>query len=272
MTTHIAEYALFETVNIFGKDKDAMIIEKIIEERPHLKESLKLYEKALEFGKLILQTIENPLSPEDTTYPSPLIVPLIENFSLIFDMPGEMLTPLKEALELGHIDFTRLPLNETPSFSLPYHEDELSMLLYLIGKPYFLWSKDICTAETAFWQEGKCPVCVSTPSIALIKDEGERTLYCSYCESLGAWHRIGCPRCLSRDAHKFDIIEVEEEKGMRIDLCNNCLSYVKTKSGGIPEGYSPGLFDIISMPLDVIAQERGYQRRSPNPMGMTKMT
>jgi formate dehydrogenase maturation protein FdhE len=30
--------------------------------------------------------------------------------------------------------------------------------------------------------------------------------------------------------------------------------------------------DILSLPLDIVVQEKGYKRLSPNPVGMMRMT
>ena len=59
-------------------------------------------------------------------------------FRRCFDLPEGTLAPFKQAMEVREIDFTRLPFGEVPSFSLPYAEDDLSMLLYLLSKPWFL--------------------------------------------------------------------------------------------------------------------------------------
>lgn len=246
-------------------------IEEIIGKRPHLSDALRMYEKVVEFKRLTADLNKDPVSFGDTAYPSELINPIFESFSFIFDVPEDMLAPLKEAMKLGQIDFTRLPLNETPAFSLPYHEDELAGILFIISKPYFLRVKKSYDTSHISWEEGRCPVCNSIPSLAFIKMDEGKTLYCSFCENRGHWHRIGCPNCQNRDTHKLDIIEIEEEKGFRIDLCNECKSYIKTVDESLLNDYTPELLDMISLPLDIIAQGKGYKRHSPNPVGMTKM-
>jgi len=245
-------------------------IEEIAEKRPHLKDALRVYGKVTEFNRKIEgMHITSPF-PEDINYPPSFIDPIIESFSSVFDVPADILAPLKEAMKLGQVDISRLPLNETPAFSLPYHEGELKNLLFLISKPFFLRLGDSLEVSTLFWEEGRCPVCHAVPSLSFIKPEG-KTLSCSYCSSRGKWHRIGCPHCQNRDARKLEILEVEQEKGFRIDLCNECKSYLKTMDEGLLSEYTPELLDIMSLPLDILAQDRGYQRRSPNPIGVTGM-
>ncbi|GAB4414567.1 MAG: formate dehydrogenase accessory protein FdhE [Thermodesulfovibrionales bacterium] len=252
-------------------------IDEIIEKKPHLKDTLRLYEKVIRFTGAIrelplLSNIDkNPIGPEDLTYPSKLIKPIFDAFSAIFDMPEESLEPLKEAMRLGQIDLTRLPLKETPAFLLPYYEDELTTILFLISKPYFLWLRDSCNLDGTFYQEGRCPVCNSIPSMASIAEDGKRRLYCSFCGTTGYYKRIGCPACLNEDTSAMDIITVEEEKGFRINTCNACGSYLKTVDAGLLNDLSPDLADLISLPLDIIAQERGFRRHSPNPIGIINM-
>lgn len=246
-------------------------IQEIVDERPHLKDTLRLYERVIEFKRSTAELNNNLISFENIAYPPDLIEPIFERFSSKFDIPEDILAPLKEAMKLGQIDLTRLPLNEIPSFSLPYHTDEIAGILFIISKPFFLWLRKTYDISNKFWQEGRCPVCNSIPSLSFIKKDEGRTLYCSFCEGRGPWHRTGCPYCQNRDIYKLDILEIEEEKEFRIDLCNGCKSYIKTVNDILPKGYTPELLDIISLPLDIIAQGKGYKRHSPNPMGMIKM-
>ena len=247
-------------------------IEKIADQRPHLKDALRLYEKVTEFNRLTEEVNTAALSPGDISYSPGAIDPLFESFSSIIDVPVDILAPLKEAMKLGQVDLTRLPLNETPAFSLPYHEDELAGLLFLISRPFFLRLSSSLKASSLFWEEGRCPVCHSVPSVAFIKQDEGKTLYCSYCSNSGKWHRIGCPHCQNRDARKVELLEVEQERGFRIELCNECKSYSKTMNESLLSEYTPELLDVMSLPLDILAQGRGYKRLSPNPIGMIKMT
>jgi FdhE protein len=246
-------------------------INEIAEKRPHLKDVLRLYEKVVEFDRKIEDLhIPSPL-PGDIAYPSSFIDPVLETFSSVFDVPAGILAPLGEAMKLGQVDISRLPLNDTPAFSLPYHESDLQNVLFIVSRPFFRRFGTPSEVPALFWEEGRCPVCHAVPSLAFLTPEEGRTLSCSYCSTRGKWHRIGCPHCENRDARKLEIIEIEQEKGFRIDICNECKSYLKTTGAGLLKEYSADLLDIISLPLDILAQNRGYKRRSPNSLGMTEM-
>ncbi len=57
-----------------------------------------------------------------------------------------------------------------------------------------------------------------------------------------------------------------------MDTCDLCGSYTKTVDGALISRFSPEIADLISLPLDIIVQEKGYVRRSPNPIGMRTIT
>ena len=97
-------------------------------------------------------------------------------FSAIFEFPEGTLSPLKQAMGLNEIDLTRLPLGEIPAFSLPYPEDDLTMLLFLISKPYFLGLRETVSLENRLWEEGRCPVCNAQPSITWMGGEGRHQI------------------------------------------------------------------------------------------------
>jgi FdhE protein len=251
-------------------------IDDIIEERPYLGDVLNFYKKVIEFKGILYDIYKMPISFGDWSYPAEIITPIFKSFSSIFDIPEESIEPLKEAIKFNKIDFTKLPLNDVSEHDFSYDafsnsEDDTNMLLFFISKPFFLWLKDLRNPGEIFWENGKCPVCKSTPSFSFNMGEEGRMLYCSYCESRGWWNRIGCPNCENNSADKIITLEFEKEEGFKLNLCNECSSYVKTAERRLLDDYPPDILDIISLPLDIVAQNRGYQRLSPNPMGMRKM-
>lgn len=253
-------------------------ISRIIDEKPHLADALRMHEKIKRFEDSVLalplQTYGDdiiPITLDHVCYPVELIKPVFENFSRILHVPAGMLAALEDAMTIGRIDLTRLPMNEVPSFSLPYQEGELATILFLIGRPYFIWMKRRLGLDGMFWEEGRCNVCNATPVMATVKSEDGKVYFCPFCGGMGRWHRIGCPGCGNRQAGKLEMIEAEGEPGVRLCLCNECRGYHKTVESGLLDSRSPELLDIISMPLDIIARNKGYGRPSPNPLGMREM-
>ena len=249
-----------------------MNAEEIIQEKPHLRETILLYEKILTFDSMVAK-MTDVITLDEVTYPPEIADAVVERFSSHFGIPEEHLTPFREALRMGQLDFTRLPLNEIPSFSFPYHEDELGLILFLMSKPFFLRLGEMYHLDGNTWEEGRCPVCHAKPSLASIDSENRRKLYCSYCGTKGSYKRLGCPLCSNEDTSKITLFTFDQEKDFRIDACHQCKSYVKTvlNESIIENRLTPDLADLVSLPLDVIAQGKGFQRHSPNPIGMTKM-
>lgn len=65
----------------------------------------------------------------------------------------------------------------------------------------------------------------------------------------------------------MEIILDDEE--IRADYCLECNTYIKSfKENHYIKYKDPFLIDLISLPLDIIAQRRGYIRRSPNIIGL----
>ena len=116
--------------------------------------------------------------------------------------------------------------------------------------------------EEEAWNHGHCPTCGASPLLAWL-EPGEagrrRRLICGCCATRWSFRRIGCPRCGNDDSGRLAILEVEGEEGLRLDFCENCKGYLKTYSGsGDPPRW---LADWTTLHLDIIARQRGYQRK-----------
>lgn len=247
------------------------IVEEILRERPHLTDPVRFYEKTVQFVASVREFVPAP-RPARTAYPAEALAPIFERFSSFIELPAGSLDPLKQAMELGEVDFTRLPLGEVPAFSLPYAEDDLSMLLFLLSRPYFIALRKSRSLEDRTWEEGRCPVCRAQPTVSWIGDNGLRRVYCSYCGTKGYVDRTGCPVCQAVDVSKQNILVFDREEGFKINTCDLCRSYVKTVDAGMILRLTPELADLVSLPLDIVVQEKGYVRRSPNPVGMRKIS
>ncbi|MFA5354369.1 MAG: formate dehydrogenase accessory protein FdhE [Thermodesulfovibrionales bacterium] len=223
-------------------------------------------ELILEFQKVISGKLSWFISDGESSYQPQVVEELLETFASVFQLPMEAVSPLREVIT--GLDLRELPKGEFPIASSPYTEEELRMLLFVLARPYFLSLNGGSKAD-ASWEGGRCPVCGSAASVASL-DEGRRSLHCPYCEAAGEFRRTGCPFCLEEDTSKITILEVEGEGGIRIDTCDSCKSYIKTMKGGL-SGQTAGEADLMSLHLDIIAQQRGYRRPAPNPLGMVRM-
>ncbi|MBI2164500.1 MAG: formate dehydrogenase accessory protein FdhE, partial [candidate division NC10 bacterium] len=109
--------------------------------------------------------------------------------------------------------------------------------------------------EDVPWHRPLCPICGSVPSLAELRGEpGRRYLRCSLCE--GAWRvpRLRCPFCATTDHTRLRYLRIEEDPGMRLDLCDACRRYLKTRiaPGGEAEA-DPFGRDLATLHLDILA-------------------
>jgi FdhE protein len=246
------------------------IIEEIIAKKPHLEDTLRFYERSIQFADAV-KGLVMPSRPGLNAYSPKFIGRIVECFLSVFDMPEGSLSPLKQALELGEIDFMRLPMLEVPAFSLPYPEDDLMMLLFLLSRPYFLGMKDVLQHDDRFQEEGRCPACGARPSLLFASLEGLHQ-HCSFCSTKERSDAVGCPVCHNKDEALLSTFFIKKEQGFTVRVCDLCRAYVKIVDGELLGRITPDLADLMSLPLDVVVQEKGYKRPSPNPIGMVRMS
>ena len=110
------------------------------------------------------------------------------------------------------------------------------------------------------WLKGYCPICGSAPILSFLTDGGTRSLACSFC-----WHhwqvkRLYCPFCDNSDDKDLQYLFNEEEKDLRIDLCNKCRKYLKSLDTRKADRLIyPPLEQITTLHLDIKAREEGFE-------------
>ena len=112
------------------------------------------------------------------------------------------------------------------------------------------------------WWRNYCPICGSPPVMARLRGEGERFLVCSLCSFEWRFQRLMCPVCGNDDSKMLRYFYAEKEgSGNRVDVCEQCKSYIKTvDTRGSIEEFIPLIEDMGSLYLDLMAQEEGYRR------------
>jgi FdhE protein len=87
------------------------------------------------------------------------------------------------------------------------------------------------------WEEGHCPVCGSSPTIAflsrkevtdldhLVGGGGKKFLHCSLCGHDWRVKRNACPACGNDDNETREIFTVDDMKHERIEACHKCGTY-----------------------------------------------
>ena len=251
-------------------------IQALIEKRPHLKEPLDLYAKWQRFQNEIVELLPETGSGVSTVdlnaYPRESARPVFQLFASIFNLPLEEFEPLCQALADGGIDFMELPQGHIPAFSsLPFKDEELEGLLFLLFRPYLLSLGETFALDGKPWENGHCPLCSAQSAITSIVEGPKRHLHCSFCGTFGPYRFIGCPNCGTVDAAKLNTLMSDDEPGFRVVTCDECKTYVKVLENSILKEMSVDLADIASLPLDIVAQEKGYVRSVPNPISLKKI-
>ena len=248
----------------------------LIAQRPHLKEPLALYAKWQEFQRrtaTLLSQDQTKLSPADyRAYPREIAASIVDLFASAFSIATADLAFLSEGVASGGIDFMKLPIGEMATApSQESGEEAMNKLLFLFARPYFLALRQEATLGDSEWQNGRCPLCSAPPALASIIEGPKRLLHCSYCATSGSFRFVGCPHCGCVDTDQLGAILSDDEPGFRVVTCNACHSYLKVAEGPVLTKMHLDHADLASLPLDIIAQEKGYRRHAPNPIGMVRM-
>ena len=115
----------------------------------------------------------------------------------------------------------------------------------------------------AAWWEGYCPLCGAWPVLAEYTGlERKRQLRCGRCGTRWAIPALRCVFCAETDHENLGYLAPEEDEQMRrIEVCQTCKGYLKglTTVGALAP-WAILLDDLMTVPLDVAALERGYQR------------
>jgi FdhE protein len=113
------------------------------------------------------------------------------------------------------------------------------------------------------WQRGYCPVCGAWPSLTELRGiERERRLRCGCCGADWPLPLLHCAFCDELDHGKLGALQPEgEEQLRRVETCETCRGYLKSATTyGALSIRTLVLLDLTTIPLDLVAQDRGYAR------------
>ena len=109
------------------------------------------------------------------------------------------------------------------------------------------------------WEKGYCPVCGNFPGLAVLDHDGRRLLYCSFCWTSWPAKRNFCPFCEKTGGSNLHTFYSEQEKDLRVDVCDDCKKYLKTVDTRATERIIyPPMEQIASLHLDINARQKGY--------------
>ncbi|HQA03982.1 MAG TPA: formate dehydrogenase accessory protein FdhE [Thermodesulfovibrio thiophilus] len=244
-----------------------MNFDEIIKEKPHLQSPLELYMKIKELTEQCKKERERMKLDSDVS----LIDIVLKNFSTVFQIPYESISFLKDEVLKSGKNIIKEP---SSLWSLQIQSEELSKeevdrMLFILSKPFFVFLRRD-GQQASFMETGKCPICGTESSLSMITENNEKIMICPLCEHGGSFFRIGCPYCFNKDSSKIELLLDEEE--IRAELCLECNTYIKSfKENHYMKYRDPFLIDLVSLPLDIVVQKRGYIRRSPNIVGLRRI-
>lgn len=119
-----------------------------------------------------------------------------------------------------------------------------------------------------------CPNCGGLPQVSSfgLSDEAlvtaPRSLVCSRCAESWAYPRMVCAGCGNDDTSRLPIYSDHERfASLRLDACEACHTYLVTVDCPKDRDAVPVVDELVALPLDLYARERGFRKITPNLMG-----
>ena len=120
-----------------------------------------------------------------------------------------------------------------------------------------------------------CPTCGGAPQLSCFGASEEalvtapRRLLCSRCSALWTFPRLVCAGCGNQESATLPIYSDSERlPGLRVDACEACRKYLVTIELAKEPAAVPVVDELVALPLDLYARERGFTKITPNLMGI----
>lgn len=119
------------------------------------------------------------------------------------------------------------------------------------------------------WAHPHCPLCGSLPLMGELRDkEGKRYVSCSFCRHSYRIARLTCAFCGENAPEKLQYFVADGQPGYRVEVCDSCGMYLKVADfRDLDRSHVPVLDDLESLPLDILANEKGYRRPTLSGLG-----
>ncbi|HHT9154817.1 MAG TPA: formate dehydrogenase accessory protein FdhE [Candidatus Tripitaka sp. YC43] len=148
------------------------------------------------------------------------------------------------------------------------------------AQPLFFFPRTLLQPYLQFALEGveipstmgtHCPFCGHRPQAGCLRpmdNASQRFLICSFCHGEWPYQRLSCPNCAESDKTKLSYLVAEGWPAVRLDTCETCRQYIKTIDLGKDPEAVPVVDELATIPLDVWARERGYEKMELNLAGI----
>lgn len=113
------------------------------------------------------------------------------------------------------------------------------------------------------WNKGVCFVCGAVATLGELQENDQvKHLRCAQCGADWMFRRLQCMYCGNEDPKTLGCLYQENQLGKkRVEVCDQCKGYLKVIPAFAPTAVELlTVEDLATLPLDYIAQERGYAR------------
>ncbi len=212
------------------------------------------------------------LSPEEIFFdPAPMQEYFFRLLKVFGEQNPERHGALTKAMEISGFEYDRLLKrllrDQVTERTLEKELGETGSLLFFFLiqslKPFLetcaeSWRKEQTDLS---WPRACCPFCGAMAGMGEIGEDGKRVLHCSLCATAWEFPRLQCPYCGNDDQDRLTYFQVEGEADHRVDVCLQCRNYIKTvDTRERSEKPDWEVEDFLTLHLDHLAQEEGYQR------------
>jgi FdhE protein len=115
----------------------------------------------------------------------------------------------------------------------------------------------------------RCPRCGQKPQCAVLRPEGHGSacqLMCSLCLTEWPFPRAQCASCGGEDELAYYSLEIFPH--IQTQTCDACQRYLHMIDLGKDAAACPDVDEIAALPLDVWAVDSGYEKITPNLIGI----
>jgi FdhE protein len=121
----------------------------------------------------------------------------------------------------------------------------------------------------------RCPHCGGPPQVSFLPVSGEslvsapRRLICARCAGSWIHTRMICPGCGEATGSRLPLYSDRERfPHLRIEGCVTCHRYLVAVDARHDAAAVPEVDELVALPLDLYAKERGLRKVTPNLMGI----
>lgn len=244
--------------------------EVLAKEWPFAEEVLRFFSVLTEFQRDVARLVSDPLvrcALDDGD-----VLPLLPAAMKLFDLVQESGPP---GLARAAAELERAP--EAEQLRLLRHPEGLDAVTAffprVILQPRGMLRADPGPAGDVDLAAGACPRCGGAPLMSVLREDRQaetvrRTLLCAACSLEWSFPRVVCPRCREERPEQLPRYTAAEIPWMRVEACDTCRTYLKAADLTVDARAEPVVDELASVPLDVIARERGYSKLAANLAGV----